>query len=49
MHRLQRFSDLVLNPMERSETMSILFYALNYPREVGFEVVRSLEECLNVW
>ncbi len=28
MHRLQRFPDLALNPMERSETMPSAFYDL---------------------
>ncbi len=29
MHRLQKFPNLALNPMERSETMPIEFYAPN--------------------
>ena len=32
MHRLQRFPNLALNPMERLGTMRIEFYAPDYPR-----------------
>ena len=33
LHRLLIFPNLALNPMERSETLPIEFYALNYPRK----------------
>ncbi len=37
-HRLKRFPKLALNPLERSETMLIEFYAPDYPHKV---VLRS--------
>ena len=33
LHRLQRFPNLALNPMERFGTMSIEFYGPIYPRD----------------
>ncbi len=38
MHRLQRFPDLALNPMEKVESMPIEFYTLNYPKEIDLVV-----------
>ena len=38
---LQSFPDLALNPMEKVETMSIEFYALNYPKELALVVPRG--------
>ncbi len=37
LHRLQMSPDVALNPMERSETMPIEFYAPNYLCKVIFE------------
>ncbi len=39
LHRLQKFPNLALNPMESLETMPSKFYALNYLIKLNLRVV----------